>query len=84
STSEQLTITQPRWIFDNALFDLGVQLRHALIVEGHLAAHQNVEDDAEAPHVDLGTRVLLRLQQLWSGKVEASAKRLESTLGGEE
>ena len=60
-----------------ALFDLGVQLRHALIVEGHLTTHQHIEDDAKAPDIDLGPRVLLGLQQLGGGKVEAAAVSLE-------
>jgi len=67
-----------------ALFDLGVQLRHALIVEGHLTTHQHIEDDAKAPDIDLGPRVLLGLQQLGGGKVQAATECLEQALRREE
>ena len=50
---------------------------HVLVVERHLSADQDEENHAETPHVHLGPRVGLRLEQLGSGKVEAAAIRLE-------
>jgi hypothetical protein len=50
---------------------------HALIVKWHLSADQNVEDNAETPHIHLGAGVCLCLQQFRGGKVEATAKGLQ-------
>jgi hypothetical protein len=65
------------------LFDLCMQLRHALVVKRHFTTYQNVQDDAETPHVDLGPRVLLRLQEFWRSKVQTPAKCLELAPGRE-
>jgi hypothetical protein len=66
------------------LFDLCMQLRHALVVKGHFAAHQDIKDDAETPHVDLGPCVLLGLQEFRRGKVQTPAEGLELAAGREE
>lgn len=58
-------------------FDLGVQLRHALIVKRHLTTNQHVENYTEAPHVDLWASVLSSVQQFWSRKVETAAEGLQ-------
>jgi hypothetical protein len=51
-----------------------VQGGHALVIEGDLAANEDVEDDAEGPDVDLGTGVGLGVEKLGRGKVEGAAK----------
>jgi hypothetical protein len=66
------------------LFDLCMQLRHALIVKRHFTAHQDIKDDAETPYVDLGPGVLLGLQEFGCGKVQAPAECLELAPGREE
>jgi hypothetical protein len=60
-----------------SLLNFGVQLRHALVVERHLTTHQDIENDAKTPNVDLGPGILLRLQQFRSCEIQAPAKRLE-------
>lgn len=54
-----------------------MQRRHALIVERHLAANEDIQDDAEGPDVDLGTGVRLCIQELGRGKVERAAEGRE-------
>ena len=61
-----------------------MQLGHALVVKGDLAADENVEDDTEAPDVDFWSGILTSLEQLWSSKVETAAEGLELALGGEQ
>jgi len=51
-----------------------MQRRHALIVEGHLAANKDVEHDAETPNVDLGTGVGLGVEEFGGGKIEGTAE----------
>jgi hypothetical protein len=58
--------------------------RHALVVKWHLATDQNIQDDAKAPHINLGTGVGSGLQKLRRGKVQATAKGLEMATWGEE
>jgi hypothetical protein len=79
-----LTSRQPWGIIDVALLDLGVQLRHTLVVKGYLATDQDIENDAKAPDIYFGTCVLLGLQQLWCGKIQAATKRREQALWREE
>jgi hypothetical protein len=59
------------------LLDLCMQLRHALVVKRHFTTHQDIQDNAETPHVDLGPSVLLCLEQLWRSKVQTSAEGLQ-------
>lgn len=73
----QLTCAEPAGVLDDSSLDLGVQGRHALVVEGYFAAYEDVKDDAEAPHVDLGSRVGFGVEQLGRGKVERPAKGAE-------
>lgn len=47
--------------------DLFVELHEGAPVEGELAADKNVEEDAQAPAVDLGPGVLVPLNELWRG-----------------
>ncbi len=54
-----------------------MQRRHALIVEWDLATNEDVEDDAEAPHVYFRASVGPGLQELRGGKIQAAAKGLE-------
>lgn len=58
--------------------------RHALVVEGYLATHEDVEHDAKTPHVDLGACVCPGLQQLGGGKVQTAAEGLECAARSEE
>ena len=69
------TGTEPRRVLDLAALDLGVQSGHALVVERNFAAHEDVQDDAERPHVDLGASVRLGVEELGRGKVERAAER---------
>ena len=60
-----------------ALGDLGIQDLHVRVLEGLLAANHDVEQDAQAPPVDLGARVLDALQQLWRSIVRRADERIE-------
>lgn len=51
------TCAQPDRILDETTFDLGVQRRHALIVERDLATDKDVEDDTKAPYVDFRANI---------------------------
>lgn len=57
-----------------------MQLRHALVIKGNLAADQDVQHNAKAPHVNLWANVCLGLEQFGCGKVERAAKGFEKTL----
>lgn len=59
-----------------ALLDLGVKLRHALVIERHLSADEDVQYNAETPDINLGASILLSLEQFWGGKVQTSTERL--------
>ena len=72
-----LTRRKPIGVVDLTLLDLLMQSRHVLIVERHLTADEHKQYHSKAPHVYLGPRVWLRLQQLGGGKVETAAVRLE-------
>ena len=61
-----------------------MQLRHALVVKGHLSAYQDVQDNAKAPDVYLGSGILPGLQQLGGGKVETATERLKKASGREQ
>lgn len=60
-----------------SLLDLGMQLRHALVIKGHFSANKHIEHDAETPNIDLRPSVLLCLQQLRCSEVQATAKRFQ-------
>ena len=60
---------KPRRVVHDTLLDLGVQLRHALVVKGHLSASQDKQHNAKAPDIDLGPGVGFCLQQLRRGEV---------------
>ena len=53
------TCAEPDRVLDEAALDLGVEGGHGLVVKGDLAADEDVQDDAKAPHVDLGAGVHL-------------------------
>lgn len=55
-----------------------------MVVEGDFAAHQNIDDDSEAPYVHLGAGVRLCLQQLGGGEIQAAAEGLETVTAGAE
>lgn len=57
-----LTGAEPSRVLDLSSLDLCVKSGHALVVEGHLAAYEDVEDDTEAPDVDLGSSVGLGVE----------------------
>lgn len=61
-----------------------MQLRHALVVKGHLSAYQDVQDDPKTPDVYFGPGILPGLQQLGGGKVETATERFEKTSGREQ
>ena len=52
--------------------------RHALIVKGDVAADEDVEDNAEAPGVDLWAGVDLGVEEFGGGKVERPAEGAET------
>lgn len=72
------------WILDITLFDLRMQLGHALVIKRHLAAYEDVQDNAKTPDVDFGSSILPGLQQFGSGKVETATERFEKTSGRKE
>ena len=82
--TDMLTRRKPWWVVDMAFFDLGVQLRHTLVVKGDFTTHQDIEDDAKTPYIHLGPRVLFGLQQLGGGKIQAATERLEQALWREQ
>ena len=67
-----------------AFLDLGVQLRHALVVERYFSAHQNVEHNPETPYIDLWAGVLLGLQQFWGCEIQAAAECFQQISGREQ
>lgn len=69
-----LTTRQPTGIVDQSLFDLGMESRHALVVEWHLTADENVENNAKAPYINLGSGVSSGLQQFWGSKIKTAAE----------
>ena len=75
---------QPLRVVHNPTLDLRVQFRHTLIVKRHLAADQDIQDDAEAPDIDLWTSVLPCLEQFWCGEVETATECLQVILGREQ
>ena len=48
---------------------------HALVVERHLAANQDIQDDSKTPHIDLGPSVDLRVEEFWCSEVQRAAER---------
>lgn len=62
-----------------SFLDLRMQLWHTLVIERYFAAHQDIKNYAKTPNIDLGSRVLLCLQQLRSGEVQATAECLQLT-----
>lgn len=61
-----------------------MQLRHALVVEWDFPANQDVENNAKTPHVNLRACVCFCLEKLWSGKIQAATKCLQSAPRGEQ
>lgn len=57
---------------------------HALVVEGDLAADEDIQDNTKAPHVDLGAGVCPSLEELRGGEVQATAEGLEVAAWREE
>lgn len=60
-----------------SLLNLCMQLRHALVIKRYLAADQDIENNAKTPNINLGPGVLLRLEQLRSGKIQTTTERLQ-------
>lgn len=56
------TSAEPDRILDKTTFNLGVQRWHALIIKWNLATHEDIEYDAETPHIDLWTGVHFCIQ----------------------
>ena len=71
------TAREPVWVIHKALLDLGVQRRHALVVEWYPTTDENIEDNAKAPNIHLRAGVSTGLEKLGSCEVEAAAKRFE-------
>lgn len=61
-----------------------MKLRHALVIERHFAAHQDVQHDTEAPDVNFRAGVLACLEQLGCREIQTSAKSLEQGPGREQ
>ncbi|KAG9680072.1 Pkinase-domain-containing protein, partial [Aureobasidium melanogenum] len=72
--------TQPRRILYCSLLDLGMQLRHTLIVERDLAADEDIQDNTKTPDINFGTGVSFRLQKLGCSEVEGTTERLQEAL----
>ena len=53
-----------------------MQLWHALVVERHLSADKDIQDDAKAPNVDFGSGILPCLEKLGCGKVQTTTEGL--------
>lgn len=60
-----------------AFLNLGMKLWHALVVERHLSADQDVQHDTKTPDVDLRASVLFGLEKFGRGKVQTSTECLE-------
>jgi hypothetical protein len=56
-----------------------MQLRHALVIEGHFAADQNVENNTETPNIHFRAGVLSCLEQFGGCKVQTATERLQKT-----
>lgn len=54
-----------------------MELWHTLIIEGHLPADQDVENDPKAPHVHLWASILSCLEQFGGGKIQTATEGLE-------
>lgn len=54
-----------------------MQLRHALVIERHLATDQNVENNTETPNINFRAGVLPCLEQFGGCKVQTAAERLQ-------
>jgi hypothetical protein len=70
-----LTCTEPDRVLDEPTFDFGMESRHTLIIEGDLPAHEDVEDNAEAPDVHFWAGVDLCIEEFRCSKVERTAER---------
>lgn len=57
---------------------------HALIIKGDLTTDQDVQDNSKTPDVDFGAGILPGLQELRSGKVQTSTKRLQGASRGKQ
>ena len=51
-----------------------MQRGHALVVEGHLAANEYIEDDAKTPYVNFRASINLRVEKLGCCEVQGSAE----------
>ena len=63
--------------FRFAAKDLGSCEVIVVVVKGELAAQQGVENDAQAPNINLLSGILLPLQHLRSAVADRAAERLE-------
>lgn len=79
-----LTAGKPVWVVHETLLDLRMERGHALIVERHFAADQNVQHDAKTPYINLGAGILPSLQEFWSCKIKTSTECLQGATRREE
>lgn len=84
NTKKALTTRQPTRIVHVTLLNLCVECRHTLVIKWYLAADKDVQYDAKAPYIYLGSLVCPSLKQFRGGKVEAAAKRLEMSTGSKQ
>lgn len=77
----RLTTRYPAWVVNEALLDLRMKSRHALVVEGNLAADEYVQDNTKTPYVYFRSRVRSGLEKLRGSKVQTATERLEVATG---
>lgn len=65
----KLTLAEPSRVLDDTPFYLGMERRHALVVEWYLATNEDVEHDAERPDVDLWASVYFGVQEFWGREI---------------
>ena len=70
-----LTCTEPHGVFDQPALDLGVERGHALVVKGHLATYEHVQDHSKAPYVDLRPGIYLGIEKFRRSKIKGATKR---------
>lgn len=58
--------------------------RHALIVERHLAAYEDVENDTKTPYIYLGASIYFGVKKFGCSKIQRTAEGGEVGMGREE
>lgn len=56
------TSTEPDGVLYQSAFNLGMECRHALVVERDFSAYKDIEDNTKAPYVDFRPGIYLRIQ----------------------